>query len=740
MSGMNYRLGRATAILLLYVVGSLVSMAHAAVDHLLFGGDASYPPFESLQDGKPVGFNVELARAMGDAGKAEISYRLGDWPEMVRALESGEIDALAMFHSQEREAAFRFTSAFHYMHHSIYAARGAEPVYALTDLAGRRVAVEDRSFAHQRFESERIPVQLVLTANTHDAALALLDGRAEFAVLAVSATDELIRKNNLPVDRIGMRIWPIEYAFAVRKDRAELAEWIEQSLALAIGTGRYEEIYRRWEDRLEGRDNNPDANLREALRNAAFVIVPLLVLAGLATAWSWSLGRTVNSRTQELRAELERRVSAENTLRHLANHDPLTGLSEPHHFSEQADAWLREAVAHEKATVLVIKLSEIDKVASVFGYEVAERVIREMARRIREANQPACGYLGRGLFTVLTVNVSPKAYLDALTGEMSIGELEFHPSLVCGIARWPEHGESADRLVRRAETAMRVSRARKQESTVFEPAMEPNEQDLQIVADFRRARGEQLFAVFQPQINLADGSLVAAEALVRWTHPTYGFIPPDRFIPLLESTGLISQVTSRMLDEAVRVATKLRAHNIICPISVNVSAQDLINTGLAEVIDEVLARHGGVPGDLKLELTETSVAEDPERVREFLTQLSEKGIRVSLDDFGTGYSSLSYLTTFPISEVKIDRSFVNGVTQSAKNHSVVRSTILLARALGMTTVAEGAEDQETLDLLSSEGCHTVQGYVISRPLPEDALFEFIERRTSTASNEAPPLP
>jgi EAL domain-containing protein (putative c-di-GMP-specific phosphodiesterase class I) len=248
---------------------------------------------------------------------------------------------------------------------------------------------------------------------------------------------------------------------------------------------------------------------------------------------------------------------------------------------------------------------------------------------------------------------------------------------------------------------------------------------LDIISLFIDGNVQGLYPVFQPQLDLRTGKILSAEVLVRWQHPRLGMVPPNVFIPLLENSGLIEQITAQMIDEAVRVAVLLRKRDLPCCISVNVAAYDLVETNLADIISQALVRYQGLPSDIKLELTETSVAAEPQRVKKVLADLSEQGIYASVDDFGTGYSSLSYLSLFPIRELKIDRSFVGDMLDNPRNHSIVRSTILMARELGLVTVAEGVEDDQTLQLLKKNGCDIAQGYVISRPLPEAEFIDYM---------------
>jgi EAL domain-containing protein (putative c-di-GMP-specific phosphodiesterase class I)/ABC-type amino acid transport substrate-binding protein/GGDEF domain-containing protein len=707
-------------------------------DKVVFGGDAAYPPFEWLHEGEAVGFNVELAHAVGEAGNTAIEYRLGDWPDVMQALEDGEIDVVPMFRSIEREERLLFTSAFYYTYHAIYSRSGTEPIYAVEELAGHTVAVEESSYAHQKLTSEGIQLELALRRDTLEALQALVDGTASYALLAAPASDELIRMHGFQIERTNAPIWPREYAFAVRKDRTDLAQWLRQNLALAVSTGQYERIYRHWERRLEAEDSG----LTVALRNAAIVIVPLVFLIALSAGWVWTLRRTVDSRTHELRAELVRRQAAEEHLSYLADHDLHTGLPEPHHFIRAVDTLLRNADRQSQARkeVLALKLVELEKVSRTLGYDVGNEFVREFAELVHRAGFLACAHLGRGVFAVFCDRKSWQRYLAILSGQLDVGDLKLYPHLIGGAAHWPRHGTTATSLLRRAEIALTVSASRMRQWTTYHSSMEPDERDLRIVTDFRRIRARGLHAVYQPQVDLRTGRIIAAEALVRWQHPELGMIPPAQFVPLIESAGLIGKVTTLMLKEAIRVSTRLRRSGQPCPISVNVATYDLIATDIRKTITNAMKRHEAEPGDLKLELTETSVAEDPERVRKTMEQLRECGIAISIDDFGTGHSSLSYLSTFPINEIKIDRSFVNGMLASRRHRSIVRSTILMAHELGMSTVAEGAENHETLQALRSDNCDRVQGYVISRPLPEKDFLEFLAAHANSSALQDPGSP
>ncbi len=694
---------------------------------VLFGGDLTYPPLEWLEDGEAKGFNVELARAVAHKGGSRAEHVLDAWPDTMRALEEGRIDAVPMYYSPERAKKFIFTHAYYYLTHSIYAVPGTRRVSSIDELIGKRVAVEEESFAHQQLRAAALAPQLVLTSNTLTAIETVLNGNAEYAVLTSLAADNLLRQHDWKLERMGAPFWSRGYAFAINKNRPELAEWLQNSLGTVIADGTYQALYQEWQNELE-----PVQTSRKWLNFFFTGFVILLVVVVLGGVWYWSLKRTVELRTQELRNALHERDAIEEELRRVANIDSLTGLAKLPYFIDQLDDYFHahQLPVKQEKELLVIKLIDLDVIVRTLGFSRAEMIVSVFAAHLLKMDDVLASYLGRGVFALFLnkergSNSNALVLFDQLYADLADSDPGFTSQFVGGSAYWPEHGRSASKLMRHAETALAMSEARRRRWLAYEPSMEPSRVDLDIISIFIDGNVQGLFPVFQPQLDLRTGKILSAEILVRWQHPRLGLVPPNVFIPLLENSGLIEQVTEQMIDDAVRVAVLLRKRGLPCCISVNIAAYDLIETNLAEIINQALIRYQGVPGDIKLELTETSVASDPQRVKNVLMQLSELGIYAAVDDFGTGYSSLSYLSLFPIRELKIDRSFVGDMLGNPCNHSIVRSTILMARELGLVTVAEGVEDDQTLNLLKKDGCDVAQGYVIARPLPEAEFIEFM---------------
>jgi EAL domain-containing protein (putative c-di-GMP-specific phosphodiesterase class I) len=256
---------------------------------------------------------------------------------------------------------------------------------------------------------------------------------------------------------------------------------------------------------------------------------------------------------------------------------------------------------------------------------------------------------------------------------------------------------------------------------------------LTMISDLRKAmESDQLMLYYQPKVDMASGELCGAEALIRWQHPERGFMPPDSFIPIAEQSGFIVPLSAWVLNAAIRECAGWHRRGIRIPVAVNISARNLQDPNITDVVLNTLEQHALDYRALIIEVTETAVMSNPELVLEIVSALENKGVRVSIDDFGTGYSSLANLKKLPVTEIKIDRSFVMDMKEDNNDAVIVRSTIDLAHNMSLKVTAEGVENQETWDLLRSHGCDQAQGYFISRPIPAADFLEWAEKSISTA--------
>lgn len=688
---------------------------------VVFGGDGAYPPFEWRRDGKATGFNVDLQHAIAEVSGIRTEYRLGDWPDIVRELEAGSIDVVAMFRSADREQRFTFTRPFEFVNHSIYGAPGARQISSVEELSGSRVALEELSFAHQVLLLENASAQLVLEPNTVAALTAVLENRADYAVLSEPTADFLIRSRGYDLVPIGPPLWPAQYAFAVRKDRVELARWLDEQLHKVVASGSYQA--------LQAGRAKQFVPLRDGLQNRwiAFAVLPLVAVVLLVGWWAWSLRRKLVSQAMSLIDESRLRKAAESKFSWAEQHYIDTGMPKQRHFTALADRMLEDG-ADSRKQVVVLKLAEIERTIRLSGHDVGREAVRQFAHRIRDAGFPAYGQMGRDVFVVFGDKTQIERELRAeVSSDDTVAIKAPFPRIFAGAATCPQHGRTAPELLRKAESALGRAVERREAWVDFRPSMEPDPEDVELVNLFRNKGGNLIQPAFQAQVDLATGTIVGAEALARWDVPGKGPMSPAHFIPLLEDANLIQHVTRRMISEAVRISAELRRRGFPCPVSVNVTGNDLMSWKLSKRIFEALRQHGGIASDLKLELTETSVVDRPEILQWKMRRLTKEGIDISVDDFGTGYSSLAYLSDFPVREIKIDQSFIKDMASNARNRSIVTSTIAMGRELGLTVVAEGVETEEALNALRQFRCDRAQGYVISRPLAEADFVEFVSR-------------
>ena len=317
-----------------------------------------------------------------------------------------------------------------------------------------------------------------------------------------------------------------------------------------------------------------------------------------------------------------------------------------------------------------------------------------------------------------------------------------HLRASAGVAVAPDHAEDARALLQHADVALYSAKEERGRVAVYDAAHDVHSHArLALAGELRDALDDGgLVAYFQPQCDAATGAVVGLEALVRWRHPVRGLVPPDAFVPVAESTGLIGALTAQVLDQALDRARLLADAGHPLGVSVNLSARVLTDLDLPGVVAAALARAGVPAGRLTLEVTESMVMTDPARTAQVLDGLRALGVELSIDDFGTGYSSLVYLTRLRADELKIDKSFVMAMATSREDAVIVRSTIELGHGLGLRLVAEGVEDAHTWGLLRELGCDLVQGYHLSRPLPPQDVLPWVRRHELTRLVPAQPSP
>ena len=299
--------------------------------------------------------------------------------------------------------------------------------------------------------------------------------------------------------------------------------------------------------------------------------------------------------------------------------------------------------------------------------------------------------------------------------------LELDPAI--GVSTFPENGRDASTLIRHANVALETAEKSDRKLDYYQPEQDRyNARRLTLMSELKQAiSNNHLSLYFQPKIDLNSNSVVGLEALIRWHHQRFGFVRPDEFIPIAEQTGIIKPLTRWVVKEALRVQQELLGEGHDIDISINISAKNLREEDFVSFISEALDSNQKHTNKITIELTETSMMEDPLKALQVLEDLSQPGVRLSIDDFGTGYSSLAYIKKLPANEIKIDKSLVFDLTSSSDDQVIIKTTIEMCHRLGFTVVAEGVESQHIVDILKSLNCDLIQGYYISPPLPLNKL-------------------
>jgi diguanylate cyclase (GGDEF)-like protein len=429
-----------------------------------------------------------------------------------------------------------------------------------------------------------------------------------------------------------------------------------------------------------------------------------------------------------------------------ALHDSLTGLPNRTLFRDRVEHALVGLEPERNLAVLLADLDRFKEINDTLGHQNGDLLLNEVARRLRTALDPevTVARFSGDEFALLLPRIASvdeavaaaEQVLRILEESFALADVEVNVNASIGIAVHPLHGSNANKLIQRADVAMYVAKDAHSGYEVYSTDRDGySPARLALASELRQAiDNEDLVVHYQPKVDIRSRRVTGVEALVRWIHPERGFMPPDEFIPLAEHTGLIQPLTKHVLRSALRQCRMWQRDGLELDVSVNLSVRSLLDLHLPESVADLLLEYSVEPTRLVLEITESSIMADPIRAADVVDRLSALGIGLAIDDFGTGYSSLSYLKRLPVSEIKIDKSFVMAMTSQDNDAVIVRSTVDLGRNLGLRVVAEGVETLEMWNELKALGCDIAQGYLLSRPLPADDLSVWAKEWQATEAN------
>jgi diguanylate cyclase (GGDEF)-like protein len=433
-------------------------------------------------------------------------------------------------------------------------------------------------------------------------------------------------------------------------------------------------------------------------------------------------------------------AAREDQIMYQSTHDALTGLPNRTRFLERVS----HAIAASKRLaakngsgpsvgMIVMDVDRFKDVNDTLGHNFGDQLLIEIGRRLEHTigTSDKVARLGGDEFAVRFTNADATDIAarvgTAFHAPFVLGDVSIEVNASLGIAIYPDHADDADTLMKRADIAMYEAKKNQAGVAVYDSGRDEHSlRRLSLMMELRQAiAGDELELYYQPKIDIAIARVVHAEALVRWNHPKHGVMRPDEFIPLAEQSGKIGLITKWVIRKAIAQCAAWRRDGLDLTVAVNLSALDLFDSELPTFISGLLSDSGLPPEKLVLEITESAVMKDAAYAQKILADLKRRGLCLAIDDFGTGYSSLAHLKRLPVDELKIDKSFVQNLTESASDDLViVRSTIELGHNMGLIVIAEGVETAESWRILKRLGCDMAQGYYMSPPLPVGAIGDW----------------
>ncbi len=458
-----------------------------------------------------------------------------------------------------------------------------------------------------------------------------------------------------------------------------------------------------------------------------------------STILAYEASALVIDQTKELRDKAD---SFEKQARHNVTHDLLTDLPNKELFYDRVEqAILSKGGDNEMLSILLIEVENYKQISDTLGRNGSDSLIKQVSVRLKSAfSAPATiARIDSNIFSLLLTGVESKQGVLAMAESIHrvleesffVDKVKLSTHTNIGIVHFPDHGGDVDTLVQRAGIALYVAQNSNKGYALYDSSYDAHSpKQLTLMSELNQAieRGE-LELYYQPKVDLRENRISGAEALVRWNHPRHGLLSPDQFVPLMERTRMIQSLTQWVMKEGMTQSAQWEKEGLQICVSINLSAKDLNNPELPDLIAGLKGRTEVNPECMLLEITESSIMTNPETALEIINRIDQMGFHFSIDDYGTGYSSLSYLKRMPLKELKIDRSFVEDILTDESDAVIVNATINLAHNLGLQVTAEGVSDIEVLKQLKREGCDVVQGYLIGKPMPAEQFCDWLRSKT-----------
>lgn len=685
--------------------------------------------------GRPDGFFVDLLENIAAAEGWALNYLPCEWPVCLSHLEQGKIDLLPdVAYSEERARHFLLSREVVLSSWSVVYVRNENDIPSLKELDGKSLAVVKGSIQFQaireKLKSLGIAPVFHEVNNFSDVFRLVKIGWVDAGL--VNTYFGTKHASEYQLKKTGILVRPSLLGFAAALNQQPLVDTIDKYLAAYKSDDQsvYYQLTEYWFSPPDGEKQLPQW------------VLWVLVLGGLAGLLLAAVVISFHFLIKRKTAELSDKAAR---LEHLANHDPLTSLPNRKLFFSHLKQSLHRAEREDTMlAVLYIDLDQFKQVNDSFGHAIGDEVLKEIAARLAHEirGEDMIARLGGDEFAVVMESLNEAENtmhcvqrLGSVFKEpVMVQDLHFVLSASIGISLFPQDGTDAHTLLRNADTAMFKAKEAGRGTFQFyvEEMTRHAVERAKLEADLREAlEGNGLEVHYQPQIGLKDGQIVGFEALARWRHPELGMLLPGQFIPLAEDSGLILPLGEWVLRTACRQISQWHSEGMQAGfVAVNISAHQLADYALLDVVKKILRETGCRPEWLELELTESAIMTQTRQAVSVMNQLRELGVQLAIDDFGTGYSSLAYLRLLPITKLKIDRSFIKHVSENVDDVAIVRAVTALGKTLNLKVVAEGVETGEQEALLRTEGCDDAQGYYYSQPMLAAEAKEFLRAQAA----------
>lgn len=530
------------------------------------------------------------------------------------------------------------------------------------------------------------------------------------SIIADSKGNILVPENQLSLPNAGLRTYRLDHLVTGKTTQGAIVLeeqtylWMKAAIPGTENVLLY--IFR-------GKDDHTFSNLASRIIVVSIFILWVSVWVALILA---------TKVTNALRAKSDE-------IEHQASHDSLTGLPNRLWLSKKLENEIKHAsVSNKHIALMLIDMNRFKQINNTLGHEAGDELLKEVSKSLQSClwKSDSIVRMGGDEFALLMpitnedhCFIALDKILDIMDEPVIIDGIPLEIDISLGMAVYPKHAEDATNLIRCAEVAMYLAKERGAQYTIYDINNDPHSiKQLRLSGELRQAaKLDQLSLHYQPKMNIHSNEITGVEALLRWTHPQHGNIPPDEFIPIAEQTGSIASLTYWVLHTAIEQCASWHNNGLDIDISVNLSARMLHDFEMPNRIMAILEKHGLPASKLELEITETAIIMEPDKALSILKRLHDVGIQLSIDDFGTGYTSIAYLKRLPARYIKIDKSFVLEMHSDRESATIVQTIIDLSHSMGIEVIAEGVEDRETLAELVSLGCDTIQGYYLSRPMP-----------------------